>query len=227
VVWAATGPDLVEAVRDWVLAIGLARAAESAAVIGLALVEAVRDWVLVIGLARAAESAAVIGPASADLGLGMVIGLGLAIIGLALVVIVPASVDPGLGMVIGLDSRAVRDQGVAGAESSGPVAEIGPDGLAIGQGPEGVGNGGPGPVIAQVGLAIGLDSRAGMAASPAATGPDGRAIVRETDRAISVPAISGKSAITLASSTGPITAGTLTTTSEVAGEAAGVAATGG
>jgi hypothetical protein len=211
-----TGQALVAQVQGWVAAIGLARGG-SAAVTVLASAEAVRRWAEAIGLELAAESAATIGPAPADpdseveigrglatidpasvvLGSGVEIGRGWAVIG-------PASVGPGSMVAIGRDSPAVRGQVAVGVANVGLAAAIGPDGLAIV-----------------------LEFQAETGPSPVATGPDGPATAPVSGLVISVPAMSGRSAITWELSTGPITAATLTTTSAAVVVAAGAAVTGG
>jgi hypothetical protein len=228
-------------------------AAESAAEIDPAAADLGQGSVVAIGLVLAVmgpvrvdlgseleivpESAdpglATIVPESVDPGSAGAIGRGLATIGPESV----AEIDPGLadlGLVVAIARAYLAVTGLdylAIARDS--RAETGPSPAAgHGQEPAAAACSGLVVPIGLDGLAIDRESQAGMVASAAATGPDGLAIVPESVPAISVPvisvqAISDMSAITLVLSTGPITAGTLTTTSEVAGEVAGVAATGG
>jgi hypothetical protein len=207
-----TGQALVAQVQGWVAAIGLARG-ESAAVTVLASAEA-------IGLELAAESATATDPALVVLGSGVEIGRGWAVIG-------PASVGPGSEVAIGRDSPAVRGQAAVGVANSGPAAAIGPDGPALVQVAVGVANVGLAAAIGPDGLAIVLEFQAETGPSPVATGPDGPATAPVSGLAISVPAMSARSAITWELSTGLITAATLTTTSAAVVVAAGAAVTGG
>jgi hypothetical protein len=163
---------------------------------------------------------AIIDPASVVLGSAVEIGRGWAVIG-------PASVGPGSEVAIGRDSPAVRGPAAVGVANSGPAAAIGPDGPALVQVAVGVENVGLAAAIGPDGLAIVLEFQAATGPSPVATGPDGPATAPVSGLAISVPAMSGRSAITLASSTDPITAGTLTTTTAEVVVVAGVAAIGG
>jgi hypothetical protein len=222
-----------EAVRRWAEAIGLELAAESVAATDPALV------VLGSG-AEIGRDSATIGPASVVLGWEVEIGLGLATIDPASVVlgsgveigrgwavIGPASVGPGWEVAIGRDSPAVRGQAAVGVANSGPAAAIGPDGPALVQVAVGVANVGLAAAIGPDGLAIVLEFQAETGPSPVATGPDGPATAPVSGLAISVPAMSGRSAITWELSTGPITAATLTTTSAAVVVAAGAVVTGG